>query len=254
LLETCSFFIFYSVVNIQSLNRNPWVKSALDFMYPPLCLGCGEFNESVNDICDKCLDAVERYEKPFCLNCQIEVARGHTCPRCGAESFVLFAWGNYIDPLKAIIHQFKFKGITTPADTFAEAITGLFGERIKAQGADYLVPIPLYPSREYQRGYNQSALLAGALSKMLDIEVNGDILVRREKRKPQSRLNEIRRRKNIAGVFAVDEDVNDDNNKQTELILVDDVVTSGATVYEARRVLTEAGYRVPAVVAAAHGL
>ncbi|MFZ5979474.1 MAG: ComF family protein [Candidatus Zixiibacteriota bacterium] len=239
---------------MQALNRNPWVKAVLDFMYPPLCLGCGEFNESVSDICERCLDAVERYDRPFCLNCRMEITSGHCCHRCGEESFVLFAWGNYIDPLKAVIHQFKFKGIATPAETFAEALAGQFGERIKAHGADRLVPVPLYPTREYARGYNQSALLAEALGRRLDVDIDSEIIVRREKRRSQSRLNEYQRRKNITGVFSVIKDNSNNDDKPPRLILVDDVVTSGATVFEARRVLTEAGYRVPAVIAAAHGV
>ena len=245
--------LFFKVVSIQAVNKNYWTRAFLDFLFPPLCLGCGEYNKSKIDICDSCLKAVDRYENPFCLNCRAEITRESAgCNICGEEAFLMFAWGNYIDPLKQIIIQYKFKEITSPARIIAGAVCEQFGPFIKSLGADMLVPIPLHPSREYFRGYNQATLFAERLGELLDIDVDDDLLYRTEKRQPQARLNEYQRLRNIRGVFKVETESDDVDGQR--VLLVDDVVTSGATVYEAKRTLEKAGFSVPGVITMAHGL
>jgi ComF family protein len=240
-------------VSIQAVRKNYWTRAFLDFLFPPLCLGCGEYNNSKIDICDDCLEAVDKYENPFCLNCRVEIPPGSAgCKICGEDAFILFAWGNYTDPLKQVIIQYKFREITSPSRIIAGAVGEQFGALIKSLDADLLVPIPLHPSREYQRGYNQATLFARRLGEVLDIEIDDAILYRTEKRRPQARLNEYQRLRNIRGVFKVDTDR--EEQEGVNVILVDDVVTSGATVYEARRTLQKAGFSVPGVIAMAHGL
>ncbi|MEW6049461.1 MAG: ComF family protein [Candidatus Zixiibacteriota bacterium] len=163
---------------------------------------------------------------------------------------MLYAFGDYRDPLKEIIIQFKFRGITAPAKTLAAAIDGKFGDRLQPFGDAQLVPIPLYPSREYARGYNQAYLFAEALSEQLRMPCLGDILYRVAHRRPQAKLHHDARTRNVKGVFEVAREA----EGRQQVILVDDVVTTGATVAEARRVLLAAGYQVPAVIAMAHGL
>jgi ComF family protein len=228
----------------------PWYQGLLDFVFPPLCLGCGAFVLPPDSICQACLEAIEIYEQPFCLNCRQAIVKGNECATCRDESWLLFAYGNYSGPLKEIVIQFKFKGVTSPADFLAEAICHRFGERIADTGASALVPIPLHRTRESARGYNQADLLAQALSRRLNLPVQDDLLYRPIRRKPQARLSEFRRRVNIRGVFEVARETQDNKS----IILVDDVVTSGATVSEARQTLEAAGYRVSAAIAMAHGL
>ncbi|MBN1212678.1 MAG: ComF family protein [candidate division Zixibacteria bacterium] len=240
-------------MSIQAVNKNSWTGAFLDFLFPPLCLGCGEYNSGKIDICDDCLEAIDRYENPFCLNCRAEItSENAACTICGEGAFLMFAWGNYIDPLKQVIIQYKFKEITSPSRIIAGAVCEQFGLLIKSLEADMLIPIPLHPSREYYRGYNQATLFAERLGEFLDIEVDDTILYRTEKRRPQARLNEYRRMRNIRGVFSVETGL--DNTNGRKVLLVDDVVTSGATVYEARRTLQKAGFSVTGVIAMAHGL
>ncbi len=112
-----------------------------------------------------------------------------------------------------------------------------------------LVPVPLHCSREKHRGYNQAALYAKEIGRLLEIPVREDILLRIKKRKPQSKLKFAERAVNIKGVFTVAYEA----DGEERVILVDDVVTSGATAAEARKELEKAGYQVCAVVAMAHG-
>jgi len=222
----------------------------VDFLFPPLCLGCGEYTESPDSICDNCLKAMDCYDYPLCLTCGGMVAETNYCPVCRDDSFLLFAYANYRDPLKEIVIQFKFKGITSPAAWGARMLSDRFGDRIRDLSADCFVPIPLYPSREYSRGYNQAMLLAEELSRRLSVPVDKETLLRVKRRRPQALLSSPMRIANIRGAFAVDEESSCDRT----VLLVDDVVTSGATVREARRELMSAGFSVPAVISIAHGL
>jgi ComF family protein len=120
--------------------------------------------------------------------------------------------------------------------------------RFEQVGICAVVPIPLHPRREYMRGYNQAELFGGPLAEALDVELRTDLIVRTRHRREQNRLSASERARNIRGVFEADET----DEPQQGIMLVDDVVTSGATVNEAVRVLTEAGHRVVAVAAIAH--
>ena len=151
--------------------------------------------------------------------------------------------------MQDIIIQFKFRGITLPAKHFAPRVYQQFEKQLETLGAAIVIPVPLYPSREKFRGYNQAALFAQQIAQLLDLPVRDDILFRVKKREPQAKLELKKRARNIKGVFAISQDAQEDK----EVILVDDVVTSGATVMEARRVLEQDGYKVVAVVAIAHG-
>ncbi len=133
------------------------------------------------------------------------IETGSVCPNCSEDSFLLFAYGNYRDPLKEIIIHFKFKGITTPSALIARELAATFEDVIRSLNCAGLIPVPLYPSREYVRGYNQAQLYAEQLSYVLALPVDDDILVRSAKRKPQASLRAFERAQNISGVFAVTE-------------------------------------------------
>jgi ComF family protein len=219
----------------------------LDFFYPPLCLGCGEQADAKAPVCESCLSKIEGYDSPTCLNCFEVVYQGQKCPVCKEDGFLLFTYGDYRDPMAEIIKQLKFKGITYPANLFAELIVSQLGPQIDALDADFLVPIPLHRSREYIRGYNQALIIAENLGRELNIKVDNDLLYRDKKRKPQASLQSGEREANIAGVFQASVAC----VTATRLILVDDVVTTGSTVSEARKVLMAEGYTVVAAIAIA---
>jgi len=227
-----------------------WYQGLLDFVYPPLCLGCGGFVEDYQPICQACTDAIQRFDNPICLNCWQPVTQGAECLQCGPESFVLFAYGDYSEPLTEIVIHYKFKGILAPAEIIATRLYEQFADRLDLAEADCLMPIPLHPAREQARGYNQATVLADRLARHLDLPVVDNLLYRFRRRRPQARLTGAARARNIVGVFAVD----DIPIEHYRAILVDDVVTSGATVFEARRVLREVGISVPAVISMAHGV
>ncbi len=228
-----------------------WLQGLIDFAFPPLCLGCGEYTEKEFFICDACLKAIDQFEQPFCLACATMLPDGARCPTCGDDALVLYAWGNYTGPLEQVIIQLKFKGIVRPSRFFADAAARQFARYLDPPDNLVLVPIPLHPTRENRRGYNQATVFATHLSEALGTALRTDILLRIRKRRPQARLNHRERAVNIRGVYQIAEDAADETRA---VVLVDDVVTSGATVREAARTLQQAGLKVHGVISIAHAL
>ena len=233
-----------------AIAEQEWLKGFLDFFFPPLCLGCGIFYEGEDSICATCFQKIEEFDHPFCLNCDSIVPSDSQCPICIKNSALLYVFADYRPPLKEIIISFKFRGIISPAKTFALLIASKFEKQLAKLNAQAIVPIPLHAARKNHRGYNQAELLARELAGIINLELADNILYRHKRRRPQSRLRLEKRKANVAGVFAAVECKNDIKR----IILVDDVVTSGATVLEAKKCLEKNGYTVAGIVAIAHGL
>jgi ComF family protein len=225
------------------------VRGVVDLAIPPLCTACGEYTDSSTGLCDVCIRRIDRYEYPVCLQCEQPILSGSVCPQCGKGAMVLLAYGNYVDPLKEAVHQFKFRGVTRVAGFFAQEIVTKFAVEIQSLKPATVVPIPLHPSREHARGFNQAEVFARALAARLDLDMEADLLIRIKKGKPHSRLADAARARNIKGAFAATAETPDSDR----IILVDDVVTGGHTVREARSELVKAGFDVPAVISIAHG-
>ncbi len=235
---------------LERITRQEWFAGLLDFVFPPLCLGCGEYYDDKSQICSICLGKVQTFDYPLCLNCRAFIPKGVECPVCKAESVLLFAYANYQPPLNDIIHQFKFRGITSPAETFARLTYEKFKDLLGEIKVEALIPIPLHRQRENRRGYNQAELFARGLSKLMGIPVNSELLTRIKRGKEQARLPFKQRISNIKNAFEVDP-LQDGIRK---VYLLDDVVTSGATVLEAKRVLKESNREVVGILSIAHGV
>lgn len=234
---------------MRAIAEQEWLKGFLDFFFPPLCLGCGKYYEGEDSICGTCFQNIEDFDYPFCLNCDSVIPNQTQCPICLEDSSLLFVFASYRPPLKEIIINFKFRGITTPAETFARLIASKFEKQLANVNAHAIVPIPLHDARKNHRGYNQAELLARELASITNLELADNILYRHKRRRPQSRLELEKREANVAGVFTAVECENDIKR----ILLVDDVVTSGATVLEAKKCLEKNGYTVVCIVAIAHG-
>lgn len=136
------------------------------------------------------------------------------------------------DALKERIHQFKYGGHLYLSRTFAE----LMLERFEFDGIDALIPIPLYSHRLLDRGFNQSLEIAKVLSEKTSIPVLKNCLVRRKSTPHQTRLNRTQRLTNLKNAFAIEGYLGETIRT---VALVDDVITTGATMEEASKVLKE---------------
>lgn len=204
-------------------------KFLSNLIYNPTCIVCGK-TISDNEICNTCYGDVH-----------------FLCSKVTApimENFnSLFSIAAYQGPLLAIVKKFKYgKG-----GAAAGAVWGLFERGLKKSspaelphGIDCIVPVPLGSGRYFMRGYNQSVMIAQMLSRLIDKPVYMRALIKSKKTETQVGKTKAERRKNLKGAFFVPRfRVQPVKNKH--VLLVDDVVTSGATIDECARVLKRAG-------------
>ncbi|MFO7760052.1 MAG: ComF family protein [Desulfobia sp.] len=216
-----------------------------DLCFPPACLLCKRpLRESSVLICPSCLDGLSFSLSPLCLRCgKVFASRegeDHLCSSCmTGELFYhkarsLFVYNDHIAPL---IHDFKYGGCTAGLRTFA----GLKEEM--NVGADLsppslILPVPLHRRRLRQRGFNQAVLLARALFPEEKYMIEPLILRREKDTRPQTSLSGRERRHNLKGAFRVE---GVEKIAGRNILLIDDVLTTGTTVNECARVLSLAG-------------
>lgn len=224
------------------------LRTALDFVYPPLCLGCGDYLAVPGPICECCRGKMDREVVPVCVLCLQPLMPDLSCELCKSQGLPLLASGPYTFPVDQIIGQLKFYGIRKAATLLGGNLARQYGSEIKKLGANVLLPIPLHSARLYSRGYNQAELIARAISEQVGIEVRTDLLRRRGWRRPQTRVAFNKRAGNVRAVFVSERD-----EPPLRIAIVDDVVTTGSTVIQARAALEEAGHQVVGILAVAGG-
>jgi ComF family protein len=176
---------------------------------------------------------------PFCPLCGRPQSSGILCPGCTG-------WQASIDGIRSpfrfektvrqAVYQLKYRNLRILAEPLAGLMYGyLSGNPVPGE---VLVPVPLHRKRLRERGYNQSGLLAKWLGKFTGLPVVDDCLVRERLASPQARSSGVdERRNNVAGAFAC----RDDRLRDKEVLLVDDVCTSGATLDACAEALKESG-------------
>jgi ComF family protein len=165
---------------------------------------------------------------------------------------VLWACGVFDSFYRAVVHGLKYDGLLP----LAKDVGGVLAERFSAYDnipkIDAIVPIPLHWTRKRQRGFNQSELIAKVLGERLQLPVSSKILERIRKTLDQTGLSAKERVENMRGAFAAGSRLDMTGQR---VLLVDDVTTTGATLFEAAKVLREAGCRdVYAAVIAVAGV
>jgi len=215
--------------------------SLKDFLFPKICVGCSYLGAY---ICLKCQKKLFYVEKDTCFFCKKPSPFGLTHRSCQKKFFPqgLIALFYYNDLLKKIIKATKYH-LATEVLKELFAITNPKKIEKLSFFADFkniaFQPIPLYPNKERKRGFNQAKLITSFFQKFLPFpEVN--YLQRKKETKPQAEIKDIKKRYlNIKGAFSINPKVKIE--KEKTLIVVDDVVTTGLTVFEAVKTIKEAG-------------
>jgi ComF family protein len=199
-------------------------------------------------VCDVCWAAIPRIGQPFCQGCGRPFdPKAHAADVCGDCRTGQFrfdrarAVGQHVAPLRDLVLAFKFGG----RHRLAEPLGRLLSEFVLAEGspggalarADAIVPVPLHRSRQRWRGYNQAELLAERLGEATGVPVAAAALRRVRDTKPQTELTPAQRRENVRGAFAV---LDAETVQGRTLLVLDDVMTTGATLSECARVLKRA--------------
>jgi ComF family protein len=235
-----------------------WATAALDLLYPSPCVVCDTALGAGrrHPLCRECWTSIERIEAPLCETCgrplpSFEGAVTAAPPRCPACASAPPAFdyaraaGAYAGPLREALHAFKFGGKRALArplgDLVLEQCGGLLGPHV-----DALVAVPLTRARERERGFNQATLLAAHLAAASGVPHKPRWLARRLGTRPQTELTADERRANVAGAFRASPHV-----AGAHVLLVDDILTTGATAGECARTLRAAGARAVGVVAVA---
>ena len=209
--------------------------SLLDLFFPKQCVSCNKLGAY---ICDSCFSQVEFIDKPICPICQRHSMGGRTHPGCSKRQGLdgLIVACSYKGPIKKAISKVKYKWIYDIEKVFVEMVVANLW-RFDSIDDPILIPIPLHSKRKKWRGFNQAEILAKRLSLKFGVKTF-DLLNRNIETIPQVGLNRAQRLKNVQGAFSMKKEINLDGQN---IILVDDVYTSGATMGECCSVLKKVG-------------
>jgi ComF family protein len=224
-------------------------RKTLDVLMPPQCLNCGTLIDRDGALCLDCWQAVTFITDPHCASCGLpfefegsdELSEGNMCGACIARP-PLFERARavvaYDDASSSFILTFKHADRTEAASTFARWMARAGADVM--MDADIIAPVPLHWTRLFKRRYNQAALLGQQLSRLSDIPTIPDLLIRKRRTPSQGRLSPSARRRNVSGAFQV-------RPKYApaiagkRVLLIDDVLTSGATVTACTKILLKGG-------------
>jgi competence protein ComFC len=215
-----------------------------EFLSPSFCPGCGgdDLDRSAFPLCSRChqlLVASNAGGGPVCPFCGRPEGIGTRCEFCVRDDRIrLFFWGSYDDLLKDCIAAFKFDGFPELGPPLMEMALKNVSERLGEY--DFAIPVPLHRQRREERGYNQSEILARCVSETMKVELAPGVLERTKPTRQQAKLAVEERRINVRDAFAVDAD-RGHNLSGRKVLLVDDIVTTGATIFEAARPLRSCG-------------
>lgn len=215
----------------------------LDIIFPKYCVNCRKLGDY---LCANCFTFLSFDVEKICAVCNRSSFDGATHPRCRGKYIIdgVFSSISYKGVAKKLIVKFKYDPHlsdlkTVLSDLFYEGIIQKEEFNKVLDSNSILVPIPLYPSRERKRGYNHAHILAKELSKKLELPVV-NALKRIRNTKPQADLKREERLGNLKDAFELDiKYMNEIKNRQ--IFLVDDVFTTGSTLFEAGRVLKKSG-------------
>jgi competence protein ComFC len=214
----------------------------LDFFFPKRCLGCGKIGRYFCLNCQTKIRFVALHES-ICPMCEKQAIDGATHPVCKMRYSLdgLTSFFHYEKIIQRAIKSIKYRYVSDIAKEFVDLVPqGFLRDSVGIKGTCVVVPIPLHPSRQKERGFNQAEIMGRMVAKRLQIPLVVGILKRQKKTVPQVEMRDKKQRlKNMDGVFVVE-----DNNKLPESVLLfDDVFTTGATMRAAANVLKRAGVR-----------
>ncbi|MBI3181847.1 MAG: ComF family protein [Myxococcales bacterium] len=212
----------------------------LDVIFPPSCVACGAVLPAPGHFCEACQPEVERLPRRCCPRCSEPGEFQGGCPRCLARPPAFcraFAPFTHQGAVARAIHRFKYEDHPELARPLAELLAGFAADFL--EGAPRLVAaIPLHERRFRARKYDQAMLLAVELSKRVDGGAARELLVRTKDTGRQVGLSDQAREANVAGAFAAV-----GSAAGLSVLLLDDVLTTGATARAAASALLDAGAR-----------
>ncbi|HKA61219.1 MAG TPA: ComF family protein [Methylomirabilota bacterium] len=226
-----------------------WTGVLLDLVFPPFCPACDAplSEERRGPLCARCWEALERIGPPWCRTCGVPMAaalRATDTPLCGSCRLrpPVFAYARagarYGDVAREALHALKFKGRRGLAGPLADLLVEGGTAWLPMGRPDLLVPVPLHPRRQRERGFNQASLLARRIGEAWGVPVRDDVLVRVVATASQTALESQARRSNVRDAFRLR---HPESVASRHVVVVDDILTTGATVSECALTLQAGG-------------
>ena len=221
-------------------------RDLADLLLPPSCFSCGGEVSGHHQMCGHCWQALNFVTEPYCEACGFPFEYGTAsattlCAGClrRTPNFDLARSAlRYDDASRRLVLGLKYGDRTEGTRTFAHWLARSAGPRIN--GADAVIPVPLHPFRLFRRRYNQAGLMARALARELGCRFDTTSLYRKKPTPSQGGLTRRQRFRNVGSAFRVRKDRRQAISG-SHVVLVDDVMTTGATVETCARVLKRAG-------------
>lgn len=223
------------------------IAAAAALVYPDTCQLChvNRAGPKESFICEACRRSISFLEWPFCQTCgqpyEGDISLEFRCTNCENRQFAFSHARSAVAArgvMLEIIHLYKYANSLWVEPLVAELLVSRARVELQARDWDCLIPVPLHPARQRERGYNQASRLAAQVSKSTGIPVREGVLARSRPTPSQTRLSRKQRERNMreAFVFKGKEEV-----RGQRVVLIDDVFTTGATTNACARVLRQAG-------------
>lgn len=209
-------------------------RSVTNLFFPRLCPGCGnDLFGKAELLCLSCIDNLPITNFHLHSNNPVEKVFWGRLPLVCASSYLYFTKGSI---LQQLMHAFKYKGKKEIGLYFGRCMGTTFIQSNRFNQIDALIPLPLHPKKERVRGYNQATILCEGIAEIFKVPVLKDIIARRTATQTQTHKNRIHRWQNIEGKFLLS---NPEIISGKHVLLIDDVVTTGATLESCGRQLID---------------
>lgn len=211
--------------------------------FPDVCPICGKVLKKGQKICKECGEEIVIIEEPKCVKCGKPLTDSGKlyCADCNKKKH-FFEKGvsvfEYSGTLRESIHRFKYENTREYADFYGSVAGRKYGKIFRQWGIDIIIPVPMYNKKVRRRGYNQAEVFAKAVSAYTGINMEEKILVRIKDTVPQKELSDEQRKENLSKAFAVDADK---LCGVRNVLLVDDIYTTGSTIDACAKLLLAAG-------------
>ncbi len=225
-------------MGISSFISNVVVTPFKEILYPPFCISCEiRLKSDESRICSKCWNqfpTLERSDSSYVKTRERFQSEGIISDCLAPFSF------EKEGTLQRVIHFLKYEGFTSFGVRLGEEIGRAILSTQEMKSADILVPIPLHQLKRRERGYNQSDYICKGISLLTNIPVRPSLLKRVRYTQSQTKLNQVERSENVNGAFRINSSKNKILQGKT-IILVDDVITTGATMRACAEELKQIG-------------
>jgi len=200
-------------------------NSVLHILFPHVCDGCGSdiVNEESN-LCMKCIAELAETNFHLHANNPIEKIFWGRLPIVGATAQYYFVKESL---MQRLMHQLKYKGNRELGKQLGRLMAYDLQKTNRFNKPDYLVPLPLFASKEKKRGYNQATILCEGMAEVMNVQIAKDVITRTQYTETQTRKGRIERWQNMEGKFEL---LKPEKIRDRNILLVDDVITTGATL------------------------